>query len=82
MIVSRINKRMYLCLFEHANTRKHANEHNCSSVFLSDLAHLAQSFYLILNAINELVFLYATVLNIVLTTVFYFICLNWVRTKG
>ena len=45
--LSRINKRVYLCLFEHANTRKHVHEHSGSSVrvFLSILAHLAQSFF-------------------------------------
>ena len=41
--------------FKHANTRKHVSEHSCSSVrvFLSILAHLAQSFVLILNGINR-----------------------------
>ena len=45
MISSRINKEVYWCLFEHANTRKHVYEHSCSSVrvFLSILAHLAHS---------------------------------------
>ena len=62
-ILCRINKRVYLCLFEHANTRKHVYEHSCSTVrvFLSILAHLAhfaQSFFLISNAINELIFWY------------------------
>jgi len=27
-----INKGVYICLFEHANTRKHVYEHSCSSV--------------------------------------------------
>ena len=63
MILNRINKRVYLCLLEHANTRKHVYEHSCSTVrvFLSILAHLAhfaQSFFLISNAINELIFWY------------------------
>ena len=42
-ILCRINKRVYLCLFEHANARKHVYEHSCSSVraFLSISAHLA-----------------------------------------
>ena len=49
---------MYLSLFEHANTRKHVYEHSCSSVRVfssipAHLAHLAQSFSLILNAINK-----------------------------
>ena len=48
MILIRINKRVYLYLFEHANTRKQVDEHSCSSMraFLSisaHLAHLAQS---------------------------------------
>ena len=43
MILSRINKGMYLCLFEHENTRELVYEDSCSSVrvFLSILAHLA-----------------------------------------
>ena len=55
MILSRINKVAYLCLFQHANTIKHVHEHSCSSVtvFLSISAHLAQSFFLILNVINK-----------------------------
>ena len=58
MIFSRINKGVYLSLFEHANTRKHVYEHNCSSVrvFLSifaHLAHLAQSVFFIWNAMNK-----------------------------
>ena len=45
-------------MFEHAYTRKHAYEHSCSSVMvflsiLAHLAHLAQSFFLILNGINR-----------------------------
>ena len=48
--VCRINKGVYLCLFGHANTRKHVYEHSCSSVrvflsILAHLAHLAQSFF-------------------------------------
>ena len=43
---------------KHANTRKHISEHSCSSVrvllsILAHLAHLAQSFILILNGINK-----------------------------
>ena len=58
MILSRIKKGVYLCLFEHANTRKHVYEHSCSSVrvfwwILAHLAHLAQFLYFILNVINE-----------------------------
>ena len=43
MILCRIKKGVYLCLLEHANTKKHVYEHSCSSVraFLSNLAHLA-----------------------------------------
>ena len=49
---------MYVRLFEHANTRKHVYEHNCSfmRVFLSilaHLAHLAQSISLILDTTSE-----------------------------
>ena len=53
MILSRINKGVYLCLSEHANTSKCIYEHNCSSmrVFLSILAYLAQVF--ISNMISE-----------------------------
>ena len=52
MILSRINKGVYLSLFEHANTRKYVYEHNCLSVrvflsILAHLAHLAQSVFLI-----------------------------------
>ena len=34
-------------MFKQADTKKHVSEHNCSSVkvFLSILAHLAQSFF-------------------------------------
>ena len=51
MILSRISKRVYLCLFEYANTRKHVYEHSCSSMrvcwsILAHLAHLAQFFFL------------------------------------
>ena len=58
MILSRINRGVYLSLFEHANTRKHVYEHNCSSVrvffsILAHLAHLAQFFFLILNVMNR-----------------------------
>ena len=47
MILSRINKGLYVCLFGHANTEKHVYEHSCSyvRVFLSILAHLAQSLF-------------------------------------
>ena len=50
MILSRINKVVYLCLFEYANTRKHVYEHSCSSVrvfwrILAHLAHLAQFLF-------------------------------------
>ena len=46
----RINEGVYLCLLEHANTKKDVYEHSCSSVraFLSisaHLAHLAQSIF-------------------------------------
>ena len=45
-------------MFERANTRKHVREYSCSSVrvflsILAHLAHLAQSFVLILNGINK-----------------------------
>ena len=57
MILGRINKAVYLRLFEHADTRKHDYEHSCSSVrvFLSNLAYLAYlaQFFYILSAINE-----------------------------
>ena len=48
MILCRINKGVYWCLLEHANTKKHVYEHSCSSVrafwsILAHLAHLAQS---------------------------------------
>ena len=64
MILSRINKRVNLCLFEHANIRKHVYEHSCSSVrvflcilaHLAHLAHFAQSFFSESNAKNELIF--------------------------
>ena len=51
MILCMINKGVYLCLFEHANTRKHIYGHSGSSVrvFLSifaHLAHLPQCFFL------------------------------------
>ena len=56
MILSRINIRVYLCLFEHANIRKHVYEHSCSPVrvfwrILAHLAHLAQYFF-IFNVTN------------------------------
>ena len=43
MISFRINKGVYLCLFEHATTRRYVYEHSCSSLmaFLSILAHSA-----------------------------------------
>ena len=49
-ILFRINKGVYLSLFEHANTRKHVYEHSCSSVRVilsisAHSAHLAQSFF-------------------------------------
>ena len=46
LILRRINKGVYWCLFEHADTSKHVFEQHCSSmrVFLSILAHLAQYF--------------------------------------
>ena len=49
---------MFWYLSEHANTKKHVSEHSCSSVrvffsILAHLAHLAQSFFLILNGINK-----------------------------
>ena len=58
MILCRINKGVYLYLFEHANTIKHVYEHSCLSVrvffsILAQLAHLAQSFFLIFNGINK-----------------------------
>ena len=58
MILNRINKGVYLSFFEHANTWKHVYEHSCSSMrvfcsILAHLAHLAQFFFLILNATNE-----------------------------
>ena len=55
MILSRIKKGVYLCLFEHANTTKHVYEHCCSSVrrILAHLAHLAQFLFFIFNVINE-----------------------------
>ena len=58
MILSKINRGVYLSLFEHANTRKYVYEHSCSyvRVFLSILANLAQFFFLIVDAINEYIF--------------------------
>ena len=61
MILSKINKGVYLSLFKHANTRKHVYEYSCLSVrvfmsILAHLAHFAQSFFLISTAINELIF--------------------------
>ena len=49
---------MFWYLSEHANTRKHLSEHSCLSmrVFFSILAHLAhldQSYFLILNGVNK-----------------------------
>ena len=32
MILYGINEGVYLCLFEHANSRKHVYEYSCSSV--------------------------------------------------
>ena len=60
MILTRIKKGVYLCLFEQANKRKHVYVHSCSSTrvfwrILAHLAHLAQ-FFLILNVINEKIF--------------------------
>ena len=45
-------------MFKQANSRKHVSEQSCSSVrlYLSILAHLARSFSLILNMINESMF--------------------------
>ena len=65
MILCRINKGVCLCLFGHANTRKHVYEHSCLSVrvflsILAHLAHLAQSFFLILNGINRYMFWYVS----------------------
>ena len=51
---SKINKGVYLSLFEHANTRKHVYELIWAvGVVLSFLAHITQSFFLMLNAMNE-----------------------------
>ena len=52
-------------MFKHVNTRKYVSEQSCLSarVFLSilaHLAHLAQSFFLILNEINRYMFLYVS----------------------
>ena len=49
---------MFWYFSEHENTKKHVSEHSCSSVrvffsILAHLAHLAQSFFLILNGINK-----------------------------
>ena len=46
LILRRINKGVYWCLFEHAVTRKHVFEHICSSmrVFLSILAYVHSFF--------------------------------------
>ena len=49
---------MFWYLSELANKRKHVSEHSCSSVrvffsILAHSAHLAQSFFLILNGINK-----------------------------
>ena len=46
----RINKEVYLYLFEHANTKRNIYEHSCSSVevflsILAQLAHFAQFFF-------------------------------------
>ena len=42
-------------MLKQVDTKKHISEHKYFSVrvFLSILAHLAQSFYLILNGIDE-----------------------------
>ena len=79
MFLFRINKGVYLCLFEHANTRKHVYEHSCSSVrvfwrILAHLAHLAHLAYLAhLAHLAHLSRMHATknpfVLEIVLTKV-------------
>ena len=55
MILCRINKKVYLYLFEHANTRKHVYEHSCSSVkvFFCILAHLAHLAHLAFKSINK-----------------------------
>ena len=50
LISNAINKKIFLYMFEQADTKKHVSEHNCSSVkvFLSifaHLAHLAQSYF-------------------------------------
>ena len=50
---------MFWC--KHANTRKHVSEQSCSSLraflsILAHLAHLACSFSLIFNRMNELMF--------------------------
>ena len=49
---------MFLYMSEHANTKKHVSEHSCSSVrvflsILAHLAHLAQTFVVILNGMNK-----------------------------
>ena len=56
MILSRIKKGVYLCLFEHANTTKHVYEHCCSSVrrILAHLAHLAQFLFFIYLSYQKL----------------------------
>ena len=46
---------------KHANTRKNVYEHGCSSgmvltSILAHLAHLAQSFFSDLNAINKKIY--------------------------
>ena len=45
-------------MFKQADTEKHISEHNCSFVrvflsILAHLAHLAQFFFMIFNAINK-----------------------------
>ena len=45
-------------MFDHANIRKDASEHSCLSVrmylsILAHVAHLAQSFFLVLNGNNK-----------------------------
>ena len=59
MILCRINKGVYLCLFEHANARKHVYEYSCSSVrvflniYSSSFSSFSCLFFLIWNAINK-----------------------------
>ena len=51
-IINRMNKELYCYMFEHANKRKHAFEHNCFQSglnILSHLVHLADLAYIFIS---------------------------------